>query len=242
MFGQNIVTTGRLTRVEAHFAFLQTPHGRVFCLESPRTGPISNFAIGDEVDVMIVPQRETSGCKWMAINIRHSGRQIEFGRGSPVPYLGYATAFPQIPIASRQMGDSRPPSTTSNQNLPYSSTESNIANDEKVVVTEVLQKFALASSDTFGKVYIPCEAFSMNSVQLDQYLEKGDKVIVTLRAQNDPKNYGGCRFFASTATRIRKEGEQDVGALHFFTAFYLYNPSLAFNMKSPRLQIEANFM
>ncbi|VDM81184.1 unnamed protein product [Strongylus vulgaris] len=119
------------------------------------------------------------------------------------------------------MGDGRSPIATSNQNLPRSNTESNTANDEKVVVTEVLQKFALASSDTFGQVYIPCEAFSLNPVQLDQYLEEGDELIVTLRAQNDPKNYGGCRFFASTATRMRKEGEQDVGALHFFTAVSL---------------------
>ncbi|VDM76759.1 unnamed protein product [Strongylus vulgaris] len=69
MFGQNIVTTGRLIRVEAHFAFLQTQtHGRVFCSETPITGPISNFAIGEEVDVDIVPQK-TYGCNWMAVNV-----------------------------------------------------------------------------------------------------------------------------------------------------------------------------
>ncbi|VDO26138.1 unnamed protein product [Haemonchus placei] len=73
---EKITVNGRLTRVETKFAFIETPHGSVFCplaAAIPPSEHVPNFSmryhVGDIVRVIMVPQEGKNGCKWRAVKV-----------------------------------------------------------------------------------------------------------------------------------------------------------------------------
>ncbi|VDM63137.1 unnamed protein product [Angiostrongylus costaricensis] len=74
---EKLTVTGRLSRVETKFAFVETVNGSVFCplaAAIPPSEHVPNFAMryntGDIVHVTMVPQEEKNGCKWRAVKVR----------------------------------------------------------------------------------------------------------------------------------------------------------------------------
>ncbi|VDP13817.1 unnamed protein product [Heligmosomoides polygyrus] len=71
---EKVTVTGRISRVETKFAYINTSRGSVFCplaAAIPPTDNVPNFSIrygvGDLVHVTMVPQDGKNGCYWRAV-------------------------------------------------------------------------------------------------------------------------------------------------------------------------------
>lgn len=73
---EKVTVTGRISRVETKFAYINTSRGSVFCplaAAIPPTDNVPNFSIrygvGDLVHVTMVPQDGKNGCYWRAVKV-----------------------------------------------------------------------------------------------------------------------------------------------------------------------------
>uniref|UniRef100_A0A7I4YKA5 S1 motif domain-containing protein n=1 Tax=Haemonchus contortus TaxID=6289 RepID=A0A7I4YKA5_HAECO len=189
---EKITVNGRLTRVETKFAFIETPHGSVFCplaAAIPPSEHVPNFSmryhVGDIVRVIMVPQEGKNGCRWRAVKVRHLNPACE------------PTGFPDN-LQRMQYIPAGPSGSNFPNNFP-------VITDKCVVVTNVSETLAFGLSDEFGSVFIPGAAFSAEEVtRLNSYLNIGDELLVSLRAQGD---VNGCRWIATSATKPKKSRE-----------------------------------
>ncbi|KAK6746942.1 hypothetical protein RB195_000283 [Necator americanus] len=178
---EKLTTTGRLSRVETKFAFIGTSHGSAFCplaAAIPANEHVPNFSmryeVGDMVHVTMVPQEGKNGCNWRAIKVRpmvkHSDNECKEG-------------------------------TSQESRITPLTTKNTVFNNQTVVVTNVCETLAYGVSATHGSVFIPGAAFSAQEVtRLNTYLNIGDELLVSLRAQGD---VNGCKFIATTATKLK---------------------------------------
>ncbi|KHJ97520.1 hypothetical protein OESDEN_02508 [Oesophagostomum dentatum] len=185
---EKLTTTGRLSRVETKFAFIDTSHGCVFCPLSAAIPPsehVPNFsiryAVGDLVHVIMVPQEGKNGCKWRAVKVRPVAKQAENSCGE---------------------------STTQEVPATSSGLKNNVLCNQTVTVTNVCETLAFGISSAHGSVFIPGAAFSSEEVtRLNAYLNIGDELLVSMRAQND---VNGCKFIATSATKLKRCSEPQI--------------------------------
>lgn len=177
---EKLTTTGRLTRVETKFAFIDTVNGSVFCplaAAIPSSEHVPNFSFryntGDIVHVTMVPQEEKNGCKWRAVKVR--------------PVVKVMKKNKEIDGILEVTDD-------------FASVNDIVHNNKIVTITNVCETLAFASSDELGSVFIPGAAFSSEEVtRLNSHLTIGDAVNVSVRAQND---VNGCKWIATSATKM----------------------------------------
>ncbi|KAK6035162.1 hypothetical protein COOONC_27332 [Cooperia oncophora] len=179
---EKITVNGRLTRVETKFAFIETPHGSVFCplaaaIPSSEHVPsfLMRYNVGDIVRVVMVPQEGKNGCKWRAVKVRQLKNVLEMDNNSQrAPCMAAGPSGSNVALIT----------------------------DKRVVVTNVSETLAFGISDEFGSVFIPGAAFSAEEVtRLNSYLNIGDELLVSVRAQGD---VNGCKWIATSATKLSK--------------------------------------
>ncbi|EYC18738.1 hypothetical protein Y032_0026g1340 [Ancylostoma ceylanicum] len=185
---EKLSTTGRLSRVETKFAFIETSHGSAFCplaAAIPANEHVPNFSmrygVGDMVHVIMIAQEGKNGCKWRAVKVRLMVKPSENGCRE-----GTSQEASGTPLTSKN----------------------NIYTNQVVVVTNVCETLAFGVNDTHGSVFIPGAAFSAQEVtRLNAYLNIGDELLVSMRPQTD---VNGCKFIATSATKLKKSCEPQI--------------------------------
>ncbi|CAJ0602399.1 unnamed protein product [Cylicocyclus nassatus] len=185
---EKLTTSGRLSRVETKFAFIETSLGSVFCplaAAIPANEHVPNFsnryAVGDMVHITMVPQEGKNGCKWRAVKVRPMAKQAENASGQVTP---------------------------TDSSKAQRASKTNILTNQVVTVTNVCETLAYGVNDTHGSVFIPGAAFSSQEVtRLNSYLSIGDELLVSMRAQGD---VNGCKFIATSATKLKKSCDPQI--------------------------------
>lgn len=185
---EKVTVTGRISRVETKFAYINTSRGSVFCplaAAIPPTDNVPNFSIrygvGDLVHVTMVPQDGKNGCYWRAVKVRRVNKVKD-------------TTTVRSAVAHATPGTNEP--------------KNDVITNKSAIITNVSETLAYGHSDKLGSIFIPGAAFSSEEVtRLNSYLNLGDEVIVSIRPQTD---VNGCKWIAVSATKKKKSKQPHI--------------------------------
>ncbi|VDN33231.1 unnamed protein product [Cylicostephanus goldi] len=163
---EKLTTSGRLSRVETKFAFIETSLGSVFCplaAAIPANEHVPNFsnryAVGDMVHITMVPQEGKNGCKFA---IWQSRQKVPLGRPRH-PIHQYLSVHQKLTSSLTRLVFGRHRRKNEKKRLL-----------QVVTVTNVCETLAYGVNDTHGSVFIPGAAFSSQEVtRLNSYLSIG---------------------------------------------------------------------